>query len=525
MSIPKEPRQLMINLMYLVLTAMLALNVSAKIINAFFVINDGIKNSNSIFDDSHVITMTALEKNVEQDKGRYQPLLDVAKDVAQISKEFNAYVESVRTEMVDATDGYYPADDRDHPNYPKGYKSKDITTRILVDQKRGDDLEKRILADRDKILSRIKTLSGLPGTQINETSIEELSKSISLNISESWKKDKIAKSWAEFTFKQMPLAAVFPLLTQMQNDMKSSESAVINFLVNQVGLTSFKVDNFIPISSAVKSYVIEGETYNAEISVGATSKSITENMSIRVNGSPLSVTEGIGKFTSTTSGTGLKRYKVDVSLKNPTTGLQETYSKEFEYEVGRRSVTVTADKMNVFYTGVENPLSVVAAGVSSNDLRVTASNATLTPNGAGKYIAKVTGGGGVAKLTISGGGLNPTNFDFRIKPIPDPVAKLGGSTGGDLGNGVMKAQLGVIAELSGFDFDARCDIAGFELVYAPKREDPIVVINGSGTFTADSKRLLNLAKPGDAYYFNNVRARCPGDVAGRKINSLVFQIK
>lgn len=89
----------------------------------------------------------------------------------------------------------------------------------------------------------------------------------------------------------------------------------------------------------------------------------------------------------------------------------------------------------------------------------------------------------------------------------------------------MKAQLGVIAELSGFDFDARCDIAGFELVYAPKREDPIVVINGGGTFTADSKRLLNLAKPGDAYYFNNVRARCPGDVAGRKINSLVFQIK
>jgi len=348
MSIPKEPRQLMINLMYLVLTAMLALNVSAKIINAFFVINDGIKNSNSIFDDSHVITMTALEKNVEQDKGRYQPLLDVAKDVSQISKEFNAYVESVRTEMVDATDGYYPADDRDHPNYPRGYKSKDITTRILVDQKRGDELEKRILADRERILTRIKTLSGLSGTQINETSIEELSKSISLNISESWKKDKIAKSWSEFTFKQMPLAAVFPLLTQMQNDMKSSESAVINFLVNQVGLTSFKVDNFIPISSAVKSYVIEGETYNAEISVGATSKSITENMSIRVNGSPLSVTEGIGKFTSTTSGTGLKRYKVDVSLKNPTTGLQETYSKDFEYEVGRRSVTVTADKMNVF---------------------------------------------------------------------------------------------------------------------------------------------------------------------------------
>ncbi len=524
MSIPKEPRQLMINLMYLVLTAMLALNVSAKIINAFFVIDGGIKNSNAIFDDSNLITMMALEKNVEQDKGRYQPLLDVAREVHAISKEFNVYVESIRTEMVDDTDGYYPADDKHHPNYPKGYKNKDVTTRVLVDEKKGSELEARILADREKILAKIKTLSGLPGTQINAESIERLSNSISLNVSEEWKKDKVAKSWAEFTFKQMPLASVFPLLTKYQNDMKSSESAVINFLVNQVGLTSFKVDNFIPISSAVKSYVIEGESYNAEISVGATSKSITENMSIRVNGSPLSVTDGIGKFSSTTSGTGIKRYKVDVSLKNPTTGQQETYSKEFEYEVGRRSVTVTADKMNVFYIGVENPLSVVAAGVSSNDLRVSATNATLTPNGAGKYIAKVSGGG-VAKLTISGGGLNPTTFDFRIKPIPDPVAKLGGSTGGDMGNGVMKAQLGVIAELSGFDFDARCDIAGFELVYAPKREDPIVVSNAGPSFNAESKGLLNRAKPGDAYYFNNVRARCPGDAAGRKINSLVFQIK
>jgi len=136
MSIPKEPRQLMINLMYLVLTAMLALNVSAKIINAFFVIDSGIKNSNAIFDDSNLITMMALEKNVEQDKARYQPLLNVAREVNQISKEFNVYVESIRTEMVDATQGYYPADDKYHPNYPKGYKNKDVTTRVLVDEKK-----------------------------------------------------------------------------------------------------------------------------------------------------------------------------------------------------------------------------------------------------------------------------------------------------------------------------------------------------------------------------------------------------
>jgi len=524
MSIPKEPRQLMINLMYLVLTAMLALNVSAKIIEAFFVIDGGIKNSNAIIEEANLVGMISLEKNVEQDKQRYQQLLDVARQVSGISKEFFTYVETLRNDLVDAGGGFFPDDHREHPGWPIGYKNKDITTRILVDKKRGDALQARIEDDKAKILALVGGLKGLPGTQINAESLAELEQSISLEVSDDWKKDKKAKSWSDFTFKQLPLASVFPLLTKSQNDMKSSENAVINFLVKQVGATAFKVDNFVPISSALKSYVIEGEAYSADISVGATSKSITENMSIRVNGSSLPVTDGIGNYRVSASGTGVKRYRVDVSLTNPTTGKNETFTKEFEYEVGRRSVTVSADKMNVFYTGVDNPLSVVAAGVSSNDLRVSAANATIIPNGPGKFTARVTGGGGVAKLTVSGGGLNPTTFDFRIKPIPDPVAKLANSTGGSVGNGVMKAQRGVIAELAGFDFDARCDIAGFELVYAPKREDPVAVVNPGPEFNGESRQLLLKAKPGDTYFFNNVRARCPGDAASRKINSLVFQI-
>ncbi|MFM8450731.1 MAG: gliding motility protein GldM, partial [Haliscomenobacter sp.] len=105
MSIPKEPRQLMINLMYLVLTAMLALNVSAKIINAFFVIDAGIKNSNTIFDAANTFAVESLGKSVEQDRARYQPLLNAAKEVQNISEEFNRYVESLRTDMVEGSGG------------------------------------------------------------------------------------------------------------------------------------------------------------------------------------------------------------------------------------------------------------------------------------------------------------------------------------------------------------------------------------------------------------------------------------
>jgi gliding motility-associated protein GldM len=527
MSIPKEPRQLMINLMYLVLTAMLALNVSAEIINAFFMIDRGIEGSNNVIDESNEFTLTALEKNAEQDLSKYRPLVDAAKEVRTLSREFNVYIDSLRQQMVDATGGYYPEDHEKYGGFPKGYKNKDITTRVLGEGPKGEELHSKIMDSRRQLLEVINRLDGTPGTSINESSLAELEQSITLNISDDWEtKVKKPVSWQHFTFNHMPLASVFPIFRKFQNDMKSSEAAVLNFLVNQVGATTFKVDNFIPIASAPKSYIIAGETYESDITIGASSKSVYDNMSIKVNGSSLKVEDGIAKYTTSTSGTGVKSYKVDITLTNPTTGEVETYSKQFEYEVGRRSVTVSADKMNVFYIGVENPVSVVAAGVSSNDLSVSPSGGglKLRSAGNGKYIATVDTPG-EAKIRVSGGGLTPTNFDFRVKRIPDPQARLSRSAGGEMGNGEFKAQSGVGAFLDNFDFDAKCEIQGYNLVYVPKRQDPVESVNPGARYTDKSNRLVSQAKPGDIYYFENVKARCPGDKAGRPINSMVFKIK
>lgn len=527
MSIPKEPRQLMINLMYLVLTAMLALNVSAEIINAFFMIDRGIEGSNNVIDESNEFTLTALEKNAEQDLSKYRPLVDAAKEVRVLSREFNTYIDSLREQLVQETGGYYPEDHEKYAGRPKGYKNKDITTRILGEGPEGEALKNRILNARETLLSTINELDGTEGTSINEESLAELEKSITLSISDDWEtKVKKPKSWQHFTFNHMPLASTFPIFRKFQNDMKSSEAAVLNFLVNQVGATTFKVDNFIPIASAPKSYVIAGEPYQADITIGASSKSVYENMSIKVNGSSLDVKDGIGSYETRTSGTGVKKYKVDITLTNPTTNEVETYSKEFEYEVGRRSVTVSADKMNVFYIGVDNPVSVVAAGVSSNDLRVSGSGGGLSLKraGNGKYTATVSQPG-EAKISVSGGGLTTTSFDFRVKRIPDPMARLSRSSGGEMGNGEFKAQQGVGAFLDNFDFDAKCDIQGYNLVYVPKRQDPVESVNAGARYNDKSRRLVNQAKPGDIYYFENVKARCPGDRAGRTINSMVFKIK
>ncbi len=527
MSIPKEPRQLMINIMYLVLTAMLALNVSAEIINAFFMIDRGIAGSNKVIDDSNKFAIETLNKSVDQDRAKYGKLSEAAREIQDISKEFDAYIAGIREELVAGSGGYYPETDEKHAGQPKGYKNKDVTTRLLVQQGKGNEIEKKIVETRDKIISIVNGLKDMEGTAINAESIAELEKSITLGVSDEWKKAKPKRdSWAEFTFNQMPVASVFPIFRKFQNDMKSSEAAVLNYLVKQVGAQSFKVDNFIPIASAPKSYIISGDEYTAEITAGASSSSVYENMSIRVNGQSLDVKDGVAKYTVRPSSTGIQKYKVAITLTNPTTGKTDTYEKEFEYEVGRRSVAVAAEKMNVFYIGVDNPVSISAAGVSSNDLRVSASGGgiKLSPRGTGKYNVTVTQPG-EAKITVSGGGLTPTTFDFRVKRIPDPIPQLGRSKGGDMGNGEFKAQEGVAAILDNFDFDAKCQIQGYTLVYIAKREDPVDSVNPGARYNDKSQRLVERAKPGDVYYFNNIKARCPGDSAGRDIGTMVFRIK
>ncbi|HKK76771.1 MAG TPA: gliding motility protein GldM [Saprospiraceae bacterium] len=530
MSIPKEPRQLMINLMYLVLTAMLALNVSAKIINAFFVVNDGIQANNDITDKSTKFTFEAMQRNAEQKPEEYEPLVDAAARVQEVSAEFTEYVEGIRDTLVQASGGYYPEDDKNHPGQPKGYKNKDVTTRLLVDQGMATELKSRILNARQQIIDIVYELNGAEGTAIDDANLANLESQISLEISKAYEREnkpgRDTVSWEEFTFKQMPLAAVFPLLSQYSNNMKSSEAVILNFLVDQMGKQAFKVDNFIPISSPKKSYVIAGETFETNISVAANSSSINENVRIQVNGQSLPVENGTASYSVRTSGTGLKSYNVAVSLTNPTTGETEEYTETFQYEVGRRSVAVSADKMNVFYIGVDNPISVSAAGVSSNELRVSGSGGglQLSRTGQGKYVAKVSSVG-QAKVTVSGGGLTPTSFDFRVKAIPDPIARLNGETGGTIGNGTFRAQSGIFAELDNFDFEARCNIAGFTLVYAPPREDLQEFVNVGQAFTGGARNAVSQAKPGDTYYFNNVRAKCPGDNTPRKINPMVFKIR
>jgi gliding motility-associated protein GldM len=512
MSIPKEPRQLMINLMYLVLTALLALNVSAEVMNAFFTLDQGISNSNDIVDNTNSQILSNIAKQADAYKNEQNDAYnEAAKESDRIVSEFSEYINGIRTQLFTEAGGPSEKD----PEKPKRIKDKDVTTRMFTKPVAegglglGDELERKIQETREKLLALVENDPGL-------------TESLPLEVSQKWKETE-KNSWAEYNFKQMPVAAVFPILRKIENDARASNSSILNFLFKKVSGEEIKFDAFEPVASAAKGYVIKGEPYNADIFLSAYSTSSSGNTQIIVNGSNLPVKDGKASYTTTASSIGTKQYNVTINVTNPLTKEVKTYKKTFEYEVGERSVAVSADKMNVFYIGVKNPISVSAAGISSNELNVSVPGGSLQKTGSNNWDVTVNKPGEV-KVNVSGGGLTDSKM-FRVKRIPDPIARLGNKDDGAMGNGEFKAQGGLIAWLDNFDFDARCDIQQFKLVRVPKREDPVASENTGARYNDMSRRLVNMARPGDTFYFQDVKARCPGDIAGRKINSLVFTIR
>ncbi|NND31591.1 MAG: hypothetical protein HKN76_03300 [Saprospiraceae bacterium] len=539
MAIPKEPRQIMINLMYLVLTAMLALNVSAEIMNAFWDLNNSLEESNALTSESVKATEQGIQPILEKKPKLREPLNAGIKEVRNEVSALVDYIEEIKVFLIDETGNKNgTVDEEDFYNgLPRGKKNKDLTTRYLVEEGKGEELMERVNEAKAKLIAVFeKTLQDedvqaeakLTDSEI-EARIKNINENITLGIDESWrdKADKDKKTWSDYKFKQMPIVATLPVLTKIQTDARSAEATLVNKMAELVGGREIKLNKFFPVMNAKKGYVIRGEKFEAEVSIGAYSSEFAKTSSISINGKSIPLNdEGKGTYSEIANSYGKQNLRLTANVKNPLTGETFTESSEFEYEVGERSATVSADKMNVFYIGVDNPISVAVAGASSNQVKVSGSGVTVKGNN-GKYIVTAKKPTNDAKISVSAPGINKS-FDFRVKRIPDPVPTLGrgpNKNGGSMGSGEFKAQLGLAAVLENFDFEAKCNVQGYNLTRVAKRQDPVEAVNPGPRYQGRAKNLVAQAKPGDIYYFDNVKVRCPGDSAGRRLPSITFKIK
>lgn len=511
MSIPKEPRQQMINIMYLVLIAMLAMNVSAEILNAFKLLNTGIENSNFSTSQKIAATMTAFEAKVKKEK-RGGKFLDQAKEARAVSGEFVAYIDSLQAQLMAAV-----GEDEKNPGEFLKKDDIDTPTKFFVDEDRGGILETKIGEVREKLLQFFP-----------EDQREAMAGRITLK-TEEIPEDSEKPDWKTYVFYHMPAEACRTLLTKFKNDAISTEAAIVDELFASVGVKTVLYDRFQVAIIPNATTLIQGEKFEAKVYLAASSS--MSKSTIKVNGQTLKLDgSGMGTYTASASSTG--EFPVNASITTKTgAGDTKTIKGDMKYKVVPPPDHVpmaSADKMNVFYIGVPNPVSASITGITPAKTNVSMTGGSIVKaGGPGKYTVNVSAPG-KASINISGknkkGESVTGSKEFRVKRIPDPVPEVGGKQGGAMGTGEMKAQLGVAAILKNFDFDAKFKVVGFEMTLAERGQDLLTCVNPGSKFGGQCSNLINRAKVGSIYYFDNIRAKGP-DGTTRKLPTISFKIK
>ncbi len=188
------------------------------------------------------------------------------------------------------------------------------------------------------------------------------------------------------------------------------------------------------------------------------------------------------------------------------------------------TVSVSADKMNLFYIGIDNPITVAMAGIPAEKVKVSCEDGEIEDLGNGHYNVRIkTVGNKIIKVEADG--IAPKEIEYRVKRIPDPMSKIGFLSGGAVSIGYFEHQKKVTAHLIGWPIEEKCVVQGFAMTIQSKGSDPVEVINEGEYFNTTSLSLLEMIRSNDVVYFDNIKCKCPGDPASRKINSMVFKMR
>lgn len=528
MSIPKEPRGLMIQLMYLVLTAMLALNITKEVLDAFSTINTSIETSNDGIKEKNDRMYTAFEhiadKNPELVKKR-DSLYPLAQQVKAESDKMVQYLEDWKQQIVKKGGGWI---EENGMKKVKTMDDIDIPTRMFVEEKKGDEVKAKLKGFVDKIIS----IAGGNNADV-------LRKQLPIQIPEKLASTDMNRSgdWSFGTFHNIPVIAAITLFSKWQSDVRNSEAHMVENLMAQVGDDTYdrdiiKLDGFMAVATPNISYALAGDEITATIAMAAYDKSSKPTISSSTGA--VDIKDGVGTIKFRASGTGMQTVSGKISVKGKG-DKTETQDWKFNYTVGTAGASLQLDKMNVMYIGVPNPVTISASGYNLNDVTWNMAGAKITSTGPGKYdvmVEKPDYKGVdyvVSAKDKTGKTVEVARGKIRIKNIPSPIIKLGKIDGaGMMGTGELRVQSGLVADLENFDFDYRYSVTGYNAVFIKKGSDMAEEARGNGPLFSDNPRvkdLIDRARPGDRLIFENIKVKGPGVPERSAKTSLIITVR
>jgi gliding motility-associated protein GldM len=500
---PVTPRQKMINLMYIVLLAMLALNVSTEVLQGFAVVQESLDrttaNSSKMNNDIMADFRNQMLSNPEKVRQWYEQ----AQDVRNMSDSLYNFAEALKIAIVKEADG------------PEG-NLKNIDNTDNVDAAgtvmlapltgKGKKLYNAVNSYRERILKYV--------TDPRQHAIIE--SNLSTKVPKG--KNNLGKNWQEYMFENMPVAAAVTLLSKLQNDVRYAEGEVLHSLQANIGLKDIRVNKLEAFVVPEKTTLYPGERFNANIVMAAVDT--TSQPEIYVNGSR--VASRNGQYSFTAGGVGEHQFSGYILMRNSRGDvLRRNFLQKYNVIPVPGGATVAADLMNMLYAGYNNPISVSVPGVPQNGVSVSMTGGRLITKGPGKYVAIPAAVGHDVTFRVSARDGKMTRsfppFTFRVRKLPDPMPYIALGEDRFKGGNLSKAGLMGAGHLSAAIDDGILDIqfrvTGFSVVFYDNMGNAVQMASQNGQFTDRMRDQFRRLSRGRRFYITEVHAIGPDGIA------------
>ena len=533
---PESTRQKMINMMYLVLTAMLALNVSSEVLDSFRVVDGSLvqtlnnikRKNNQIYDSFY-----AADKENHEKVGEWKVKAD---QVKQKTIELTNKIKDLKEQLVlacggtplkDKEAGFKLSDNEAFIVNSKGdtlivSREEDLNTpsEIMIQQKKANDLKSNIVDYRDFLTSFLEK-----GSPLSDNIMKQLDTSDSRP---DLKEGGVRKTWESAHFEDKPLIAVITLLSKMQVDIENAETNIISSLYSQIDASSFKFNKLGARILAKSTYVLVGDKFEAEIFLAA--EDTTKQPEIFVGNTKLTMRDGKGIYSVPVSQVGTFKWGGLIKFKNPE-GNINSYPFQGEYRVGKPSATISPTKMNVLYIGIPNPIRISVPGIASENLVVTITNGRIEKSGDDylAYPSKIDATSKNTTIAVSarfGAETRPMgSMDFRVKEVPPPTATIGGKNGGNLKKEELLAENGIYADLKDFDFDLKFKVIQFDVSLSGASGFTRTFSSKDNKFTSEQRDQFSKLGQGSIIYIDNIMAKGDDGQPARPLSPISFKIR
>ncbi|MEN2415396.1 type IX secretion system motor protein PorM/GldM [Flavobacterium mesophilum] len=488
------PRQKMINLMYLVFIAMLAMNMSKEVLSAFGLMNEKFESANTSSEQTNAGMLMSLDQKAAEAKGEFATAAVTAHKVEAASKEFYAYVGSLKADVL------------------KGFETDKETGKLPYESMdKGDNIDNWFTGDGytkkgNEIISKIEKYKADMKAALSDKKYAAILAEVEkkFDLSDVKNKEGLKDKYLAYHFKGFPAVASLAKLSAWQNDVQKAESDVYSAALGKAAVAAASYSNYQAIVVLDKNAYFQGEKVTGKVVLGR----YDENTKPTSFQGPGQIVNGQAVISLTAGGVGEQNINGQFTFLEDGKNIPLKFAGKYVVVPRPNSATISADKMNVVYRGVVNPISVSFAGVADN--KVVASAPGLSSAGKpGKYNMS-PGAGTEATISVTGtlpnGDKVSDKKTFRIKGIPGPTGTIRGEVGVVKGpkSNLEIATIG--AKLQDFDFEVGLDVVGFNLKIAGQ---PTVVVTGN-KLNAQCKTVLSKAGRGDQVTISEIKTKLVG---------------